>query len=1399
MELDDLDKAINTIKHTSRKGGKVKKAVDDICCRLILINSSAPSNLKTFQNLKHALRKAMQPVYEVHPIRATELANAVFLKAVHEKIPADNSTAVLSDGKTRREHWEEVARAVLSGLLDFCEKKGDERTKTTISGVFYPAICEYFFPDSSVCAGSIGLRLRLTAYSLLEALAEGSVNHQRELRDPNLLGPKKLGAAISRTHEPALPCGDELASLLQGTSPKNWEETAMRIVDKLASTRLDFPQPFALNRITACGTMFEQPESWDRLLVDARGLLVSVENSNGEYESLEVPYTTVVSITLRDATHLNELDVEVALSTPPIIGEKPMAAKGSPSMSFQIQKTDLNRFHGAIEHRGLGGRVQRDKLTAPPRSRHVSVAQVSVEFDGIPPPIGKNLPLSFPERLNVVKQTYGITDASSESGNGKGNGEEFFDFDTAAASPENIPPTGELKAEGPPKRGPPQHVAASSDDPLNVLAHTRSSSTLTGGQVKVRFGGVSSSDGLIKESLDVPESALAAHAAAPSVALDRKPPPASRPSGMETSTASARSGKSSGPLLLSKRASLRPLSRTASQLRRDVFGVEEELSEISDDAGSQPPRQEDSDIETSQEGVCDQPGFKASPKMSRSPLKLKGALSGKVLTKNTAAGPIFSQNPVVQNLKRSTVVRKRIVLDSDDELEAGTTRLDPAPVDGTVSGDVDPSPVVTGAPGPCIVKRPLRAARTLRMVRSSGVESPLDNDIGVGQFEPAELSAVSPVRTVAPADTFRVDLPVTPGKRKRLAEEGDRDAAPASCNPPAAPAAPARKRRRHGTLAKQESEESNIPKRRSSRVFQASLSSRMPQNSKYGTRSKNGRTFSPEKRALWSSSDADHSCDAVPVDTNRPTRVTRASALKDKAGNVKPPPPPRKPKPKAKKASKTTKLGSPVPPGRKVLAPVPAGELAIRTAKNADTVNVGNVAIKTPTTAVKPQGAPPTPPPRSNVNAAWVDMPSQEPSLVIASKILEPPNFQQSGSEVQTSQENQDAQDPIDAMDELDFDAMYVDNLEPGPDAEPVSARLNEEKTPLDPPQNFSIGVVDESILGDRISTQATTKEVCVQVNDKQQAEPTVSLQAVVGAPSNLQSVTIDLTQDTPAQKPLRRAEPRKVIREAVNLPSPIRIPDELLEPTRCPNNIKQAVEGNDIDSESDAHNVDSPDRHAMIDETAENIRCPLPANTLPPRTAATRFSAKQPVSILRPSPAASTQRKARFADELTPAHPEQGGRRLSKMTRFETNEEEKTSRTNTGRRAEPGLRDIVRALDGINDAILEKIARGFDSVRDNALYGRKIILQNVGADLQRMSGEAAERYNVLIELEAEYAAFNALSKAKYGELVRASSAIVDTAREALAEHARHDLSKKFPRTLGGLPQSMLDVLNKKK
>ncbi|KDQ57838.1 hypothetical protein JAAARDRAFT_207297 [Jaapia argillacea MUCL 33604] len=416
--MSGLKAAFNALKKAFPKA-KVQKEVTDTIDHLgtsLKLLAAASVSARELEQLAARLRGPLLPLYDCLAEPTLRFSAAIFEEVCKTKV---RETAKNEDIKGR---WENVARSILSGVLDFCEGSNNAKTKDVIAASFYGILCQLCLPYSEASLFKLSASLRLAAYTLLVESCQGHPKNQDNLRQPRLLGGERLGFVLYHTKEflvlesllclfagltpkgdggrkdntwirqvwlsgapKALqPCGNAVLSLLADKHPHNWED---KVVDSLARCDLSFPQAFNLSVVYACGVRFPQPTDSDRLYIDKTCFLANKKVADNVYESVQVELLSMQEIKLSTAPLTTRVDIR--LSHPPSVGETEMnLPKFTPlTMNFDLQNHLVERFLETLEARGLVDRIVRQK-TKPVR---VSLSQVStlLEFDSDGKPIAE--------------------------------------------------------------------------------------------------------------------------------------------------------------------------------------------------------------------------------------------------------------------------------------------------------------------------------------------------------------------------------------------------------------------------------------------------------------------------------------------------------------------------------------------------------------------------------------------------------------------------------------------------------------------------------------------------------------------------------------------------------------------------------------------------------------------------------------------------------------------------------------------------------------------------------------------------------------------------------------------------------------------------------------------------
>ncbi|KAL0947132.1 hypothetical protein HGRIS_013263 [Hohenbuehelia grisea] len=416
---------LNKAALTANAKTETHTAVDHLKSCLVLLNSTSLS-MQAMQKLQSVFRSPMVPLYSAFP----ELALS-FCSKVYSLIQRGRISSLSNGAQEKRQPWEALQIALISGVLDFLEGDRTDKNQSTTATVLLPILCKSHFPAASESAAPLpSANLLSTVCMLLMESVTAHPGNQEKFRDSRVLGGRRLGMAISRSRDflalesllnlfavllppthnstsgrakrtafirdvfnsdsPRLfPCGDELVQILQNVASSQWEVTSMKIIDVLATSDMAFPQPFELTQIKACGITFLQPNAVDRLYLDTKSFFTNVDEAEA-YETFQALYTHVSSVRLSNAASKN-VSVVVRLTSPPVVGDAPLAPpmNGSPLLlEFEIKPSDAQRFIASLIHRGVNTHC----ISTTTASTKLSLAEVgSLEFhDTIPAPIAAN-------------------------------------------------------------------------------------------------------------------------------------------------------------------------------------------------------------------------------------------------------------------------------------------------------------------------------------------------------------------------------------------------------------------------------------------------------------------------------------------------------------------------------------------------------------------------------------------------------------------------------------------------------------------------------------------------------------------------------------------------------------------------------------------------------------------------------------------------------------------------------------------------------------------------------------------------------------------------------------------------------------------------------------------------
>lgn len=150
--------------------------------------------------------------------------------------------------------------------------------------------------------------------------------------------------------------------------------------------------------------------------------------------------------------------------------------------------------------------------------------------------------------------------------------------------------------------------------------------------------------------------------------------------------------------------------------------------------------------------------------------------------------------------------------------------------------------------------------------------------------------------------------------------------------------------------------------------------------------------------------------------------------------------------------------------------------------------------------------------------------------------------------------------------------------------------------------------------------------------------------------------------------------------------------------------------------------------------------------------------------------------------------------KRLPNDTVFMTADSGRTNKYNTKDKV-VGVQEIVDVLQDLQEAVMQKITRRFEGVRDDVRAGREAILAEAAADLLELRTESVEHFNRLIDLEAAYARFGRAVDSGLEDVVCMNREICAGVTRTVHELDRGSLSKRMPARLAPFPVSIPRVV----
>jgi len=118
-------------------------------------------------------------------------------------------------------------------------------------------------------------------------------------------------------------------------------------------------------------------------------------------------------------------------------------------------------------------------------------------------------------------------------------------------------------------------------------------------------------------------------------------------------------------------------------------------------------------------------------------------------------------------------------------------------------------------------------------------------------------------------------------------------------------------------------------------------------------------------------------------------------------------------------------------------------------------------------------------------------------------------------------------------------------------------------------------------------------------------------------------------------------------------------------------------------------------------------------------------------------------------------------------------------------------MQGIVEILNQMNEVVLQKINLRFDHVKNDVRIGRDTILRGAAANLEGMCTESEGHFNILVDLEEEYAAYHRKIILGIDDMQKSAEVMSNALGQIIQHHDRRSLSKKLPTSMFTLPSTL--------
>ncbi|KAF8352355.1 hypothetical protein F5887DRAFT_25532 [Amanita rubescens] len=376
--MNVLVKSFQSLQDDLSRRNETAQAADSIKALASVVDILKTSHIPetTFTKLTLILRSRMLPLYRIALKSALRYAAAV-LGAISD-IKSQNP-----DDVKQKESCDNAHKSLLSGVLDYLEQYQTNENQALVASALYPFLCREFFPLPDNAVGDVQDALLCTVFQVLSESAISHPGNQHKLRDPNVLGGKRLGLMlrqckdfvaleallelvgniipsakkterrnkfIQEVFDPKeFACSLEIVQLLERVSCTGWDATSTKIFDALAKLDSSYPQPFETTQIRI------QRASYivSRIYADKNAFIASVAE-DGQFETFQLPFHAVKRIQVSSPSAFMAT-VTVSVSSSPLLGHSLIIRDKTDDMSiaFDLRKEKIRDFATILRKREL--------------------------------------------------------------------------------------------------------------------------------------------------------------------------------------------------------------------------------------------------------------------------------------------------------------------------------------------------------------------------------------------------------------------------------------------------------------------------------------------------------------------------------------------------------------------------------------------------------------------------------------------------------------------------------------------------------------------------------------------------------------------------------------------------------------------------------------------------------------------------------------------------------------------------------------------------------------------------------------------------------------------------------------------------------------------------------------